>query len=99
MTFPTRQVVLLEWADRFSPKGAAATRAAVSQPEELARCLSKLEGLWFTWAFNEMTVAKGWTQEQVSEVLRRADELEATGQSPRDAARTAFLETPRAPGG
>ena len=96
MTYPERGTVLLQWADRHCKKGAAAVRAAVSQPDERARCLDKLEGLWFTWAFREMTASKGWTQEQVNDVLRRADDLEATGQTPRDAARNAFLEAPRA---
>lgn len=82
---------LLAWADSYCTKGAAATRAAASRPVEYARCLSRLDDLWFTWAYRQMTTANGWTQEQVNAVLRQADEFEAEGQTPRDAARNAFL--------
>lgn len=91
MTPQTRDAALLRWADSHCTKGAAATRAVVSRPEEYARCLARLDDLWFTWAYRQMTTANGWTQGQVNAVLRQADELEATGQSPRDAARNAFL--------
>jgi hypothetical protein len=90
MISPARDTVLLEWASRFCPKGAAAMRAAAS-PEEKARVLDKLDGLHLTWMFNEMTTAKGWDQQGVSSVLKRADQLEAEAQAPRDAARNAFV--------
>lgn len=80
---------LLAWADSHCTKGAAATRAAVSRPEEYTRCLARLDELWWQWAAR---IWAGWPPERRRQHDARFEDLVRGGVTPRDAERQAFLE-------
>jgi hypothetical protein len=92
-TLPTQDTALLDWADRYCPKGAAATRAAISQ-EEHDRCATKLDALWWAWGAK---VWARWIPEGRVQHNARAEALEAQGMAVREAHRTAFIEMHDAP--